>query len=296
MSTADGVLGLNRLHVLAPGPLTTVQDSGREGFAHLGVPRAGPLDVPAAQLANRLVGNPATSALLEVTGGGFSCRFDRTATVAVTGALTPVRLAGRAMAHSQAVVVRAGEELTLGVVRAGVRAYLAVAGSLVLPEVLGSLSHDVLAGLGPPPLRSGDRLPLGPPAGQRVPVDVPGRTPDLGRRLVEVSLLPGPQRAWFGPDGEWIETVWRVAPDSNRVGVRLEGPAVPRLPGTPSETTSEPMVLGAVQVPPSGQPVVFLADHPTTGGYPVIGVVPRADLPALAQRAPGQRVRFVARR
>lgn len=292
MSTSVAARGTNRLLVLESGPLTTVQDSGRVGHAHLGVPRAGFLDVPAAHLANRLVANPESTPLLEVTAGGFAARFDRAVSVAVTGALVPVTVAGRPVHHGQPVVVPAGRVLRLGRSTAGLRAYLAVAGGLAVPTVLGSASHDVLSGLGPAPLCVGDLLALGSPHGPVTAVDVPGRVQGPGEPVVRIGLLPGPQRDWFAPVATWQTAVWTVGQDSNRVGLRLTGPGVPRRAGRSAEMTTEPMVLGAVQVPPSGQPVVFLADHPTTGGYPVVGVVPRADLAVLAQRAPGQQVQF----
>ncbi|WP_030271795.1 biotin-dependent carboxyltransferase family protein [Streptomyces sp. NRRL B-24484] len=277
------------LLVVRPGPLTTVQDLGRRGVAHLGVPRAGALDEPALRAANRLLGNPVDAAGLETTLGGTALRPSEPVLVAVTGAPAPVRVDGRPAAWGAAVRVPAGALLEVGAATAGVRSYLAVAGGIAVPPVLGSRSADLLSGLGPAPLAEGDRLPVGAfhpgPAAELVPLPGPPRELVLG-------LLPGPHADWFAgpPPGAG----YRVAGASNRIALRTEGPPVARLRG--GELPSEGMLLGAVQVPPDGLPVVFLADHPTTGGYPVIGVVPRADLAAAAQARPGTPVRFAPRR
>jgi biotin-dependent carboxylase-like uncharacterized protein len=169
-----------------------------------------------------------------------------------------------------------------------VRSYLAVAGGIAVPAVLGSRSTDTLAGLGPPPLRDGDRLPVGPVTGAPPPVDfTPGHPPPTGLRL---ELRLGPRDDWFTPTAidRLLRTAYTVSPVSDRIGARLTGAALPR--AVAGELPSEPIVLGAVQVPADGQPLIFLADHPTTGGYPVIGVV--ADVTPLAQARPGTTVRF----
>ncbi|PYC82180.1 allophanate hydrolase [Streptomyces tateyamensis] len=284
MSTAAALV------VVRPGPLTTVQDLGRVGVAHLGVPRAGALDPPAHRAANRLVGNAAGAATLETTLGGITVRAEGGPVLAaVTGAPCAVRLDGRPAAWGRAVLVPAGSALEVGPAEAGVRAYLAVRGGIAVPPVLGSRSADLLAGLGPAPLRAGDRLPVGAehgaPAAELAPLAAPPA------ELV-LRLRPGPRADWFAPDTFALlpRHRYRVAAASNRIALRTEGPALTR--AVPGELESEGMVLGAVQVPPDGRPVLFLADHPTTGGYPVIGVVPAADLPAAAQARPGTPVRF----
>ncbi|WP_431677576.1 biotin-dependent carboxyltransferase family protein [Kitasatospora sp. KL5] len=277
------------LLVVRPGPLTTVQDLGRRGVAHLGVPRAGALDEPALRAANRLLGNPPDAAALETTLGGVAVRASAPAVVAVTGAPAPVRLDGRPAAWGAAVRVPAGALLEVGPATAGVRSYLAVAGGIAVPPVLGSRSADLLSGLGPAPLAEGDRLPVGTaaagPGADLVPL--PGPPAELVLRL-----LPGPHDDWFARPP--LGAGYRVAAASNRIALRTEGPPLPRTRG--GELPSEGMPLGAVQVPPDGLPVVFLADHPTTGGYPVVGVVPRADLAAAAQARPGTPLRFVPAR
>ncbi|MEU8925581.1 biotin-dependent carboxyltransferase family protein [Kitasatospora sp. NPDC048545] len=282
---------MSELVVVRPGPLTTVQDLGRHGVAHLGVPRAGALDEPALRAANRLVGNEPGAAGLETTLGGVALRAVGTVVVAVTGAPAPVRVDGRAAAWGAPVVLPDGAVVEVGAATDGVRGYLAVAGGIAVAPVLGSRSADLLSGLGPAPLTAADRLPVG------TPTPFPAR-PDLvplpapPAELV-LRLRLGPRADWFTADAvaRLGRDGYRVSSTSNRVGLRTEGPAVTR--ARHGELPSEGMVLGAVQIPPDGQPVVFLADHPTTGGYPVIGVVPAADLAAAAQARPGTPVRFV---
>ncbi|MGY5106905.1 5-oxoprolinase subunit C family protein, partial [Streptomyces sp. 900105245] len=268
------------LVVVRSGALTTVQDRGRPGYAHLGVPRSGVLDGPAAALVNRLVGNPPDAAVLETTLDGCAVRPRSTVTVAVGGAPCPVRVGGRPAAWGAPVLVREGELLEVGAATAGVRAYLAVSGGIAVEPVLGSRATDLLSGLGPAPLTDGTVLPLGAPAGPPARVDgVPQPRPPAGLVL---RVTPGPRADWFtaGAVRTLTTRAYRVSPASNRIGLRTEGPPLER--ARPGELPSEGVVLGAVQVPPDGRPVVFLADHPTTGGYPVIAVVRAADLPAAA--------------
>ncbi|WP_034092400.1 biotin-dependent carboxyltransferase family protein [Streptacidiphilus albus] len=282
--------------VVRPGPLTTVQDTGRSGVAALGVPRAGALDPPAHRLANRLVGNPPGTAALECTLGGVALRALAPLVAAVTGAPCPVRLDGRPAAWGAPVLVPAGALLEVGATTYGVRSYVALSGGLAVPPVLGSRSADLLSGLGPPPLAAGQLLPLGPVTGSPVRIDplpLPAPPTEL---LLRLDL--GPRDDWFTGAAHRLlaSSTFTVSPASNRIGLRLLGPALERRPGL-GELPSEGMVLGAVQIPPDGLPVVFLADHPTTGGYPVVGVVPAADLATAAQATPGTPVRFaVARR
>lgn len=275
---------LGRLvEVLESGALTTVQDLGRPGHAHLGVPRSGALDQPALGLANRLVGNDEDAACLETTLTGLTLRLPTAAVVAVTGALCAVYVDGRAAPWGSAFRVPDGATLRVGRADAGVRSVVAFSGGIAVPPVLGSRSTDLLSGLGPAPLREGDVLPLGTPQRPPAPLD----TPVMFRAAEVLRVLPGPRDDWFTPasvaalDGASCT----VSPASNRIGLRLQGPALVR--SRPDELLSEPMLLGAVQVPPDGQPVILLNDHATTGGYPVVGVVRRADLAACAQLRPG---------
>lgn len=268
------------LEVLDAGALTTVQDAGRPGWAHLGVPRSGALDQPAYALANRLVGNPAGAAVLETTLSGVLVRLDAPATIAVTGARGEVRVDGRAVEHGAAVTVPAGL-VEVGPATDGLRSYLAVNGGIVVEPVLGSRSTDLLSGLGPAPLQAGEVLPLGDATGEPAGVEaVPLR------RTSTLRLRLGPRDDWFREAGTRLDGAsYTVSAESNRVGLRLQGDPLERV--VDGELPSEGMVLGAVQVPPSGQPVVFLHDHPVTGGYPVVGVVHRDDLAACAQARPG---------
>ncbi|WP_199737167.1 MULTISPECIES: biotin-dependent carboxyltransferase family protein [Micromonospora] len=347
------------IEVLRAGALTTVQDQGRPGYAHLGVPRSGALDPAALRLANRLVGNPATAAGLEITLTGCALRFTRAVTVALTGAEADVRIerpparatalaaptdpapptagrpverpptagrtverrpgdGGERLREAAAQVERrpgngdellrwaagqverrfgdvgrplslpAGAVLRVGPARAGLRTWLAVAGGIAVEPVLGSRATDTLSGLGPPPLRDGDRLPLGPAVGPPAPVDLTV-TPPVPAEL-RLPLRLGPRHDWFGDTALdlLLRTAYAISPLSNRVGARLVGAALPR--AVAGELPSEGLVLGAVQVPPDGQPLIFLADHPTTGGYPVVGVVD--DVTPLAQARPGTTVTF----
>jgi len=278
------------LRVLASGPLATVQDAGRPGWAAIGVPRSGAADRAAHDLANRLVGNLPSAATVETTAGGLRLRAERTALVAVTGAPVPVTVGGRAAPVNAPVTVPAGAELVLGAPSIGLRTYLAVRGGVDVPPVLGSRSTDRLSGLGPDPLQAGNVLAVGDLAGEEPVVDVAAVRPPSDRPVLRV--LPGPRRDWLAAEA-WTRLVsdaWTVSADSDRVGLRLTGPRLER--ARDDELPSEGLVPGAVQVPPDGAPVLFLADHPVTGGYPVLAVVVTADLPAAAQLRPGDGVRF----
>ncbi|MGY1664404.1 5-oxoprolinase subunit C family protein [Geodermatophilus sp. SYSU D00696] len=274
------------LTVLAPGPLTTVQDRGRPGLAGIGVGRSGAADRAAAALANRLVGNDAGAAVLEATLGGLALRADADLLVATTGARCP-----GSPAHDAPALLRAGRTLTLGAPATGLRTYLAVRGGIAVEPVLGSRSTDLLSGLGPAPLRAGDRLPVGEPTGPPPGVDV-APVPDPPGGEVTVRLLPGPRGDWFTEDA--LATLgtaaWTVTAESNRIGLRLDGPPLARR--VPGELPSEGLVRGALQVPPAGTPVLFLADAPVTGGYPVAGYVADDDVDRCAQLRPGQTLRL----
>jgi biotin-dependent carboxylase-like uncharacterized protein len=277
--------------ILATGPLAIVEDLGRPGLAHLGVGHSGACDEPAHRLANRIVGNRESAATLEVTVGGLAVRFTHPTWLALTGASAPVRLAGRQASFFSPLFARAGSELHLGWSSTGVRSYLAVRGGIDTRPVLGSRATDLLANLGIEALRPGSVLPVGgdidgPIAGLDV---IPTRPIDADP-VLEVLPAPRPDLFADGAVEELAASIWRVSPDSNRVGLRLDGPILQRALDT--ELPSEGVVTGAVQVPPSGQPIVLLADHPVTGGYPVIAVVRRSSLPTAAQVRTGQHLRF----
>jgi len=276
------------IYVEKPGSLTLIEDLGRPGHAHLAVPRSGAADRPACIRANRLVGNPDGVAVLEMTLLGPRLRFDAAALIALTGADMDARLDGVSLALEAAVAVRPGQVLACRPARRGVRTYLAVAGGIEAPLLLGSRSHDVLSGLGPPPLRAGDRLAVGSLRGAPRAVSAPPALADVPA----LRVMAGPRDDWFLPSALHSLTAspYTVSPDSNRIAIRLQGRALPR--AIDGELPSEGLVPGAIQVPGNGQPVVMLADHPTTGGYPVIGAVLAEDLWMLAQSPPGSPVRF----
>ena len=278
------------IRVRAPGPLTTVQDLGRPGLAHLGVPTAGAADRRAFGLANRLVGNPAGAAALEVTLAGPELEWERGGWVALTGGRVEASLDGRPVPMDVAVRVEAGQVLAVGTVTSGLRAYLAVRGGIDVPEVLGSRSTDTLAGIGPPPLEEGASLPLGDLA-QGDPFLQVAPTPALDPEPV-LAAVPGPRDDLFtaGALRTLVGAAWTVSSDSDRTGIRLDGPELERRRKV--ELASEGMAEGSLQVPPDGHPILFLANHPTTGGYPVIAVVAGRDLPLAAQARPGTRLRF----
>ncbi|MCW1098880.1 biotin-dependent carboxyltransferase family protein [Streptomyces sp. RS2] len=279
-----------KLTTVRSGALTSVQDSGRPGHAHLGVPRSGALDAPAMRLANRLLGNTPDAAVLETTLTGCALRPDQDVTVVVGGAPCAVTVNGGPVAWGAPVRVPAGSVLDVGAATAGVRSYVAVAGGVAAEPVLGSRSTDLLSGLGPQPLRDGDVVAVGTPTGP-LPAPVAAPWPGPPAELV-LPVRPGPRADWFTPAAlrTFTSATYRVSPHSNRIGLRTEGPPLER--AAAGELPSEGMVLGAVQVPPDGRPVLFLHDHPTTGGYPVVAVVPEPALAAAAQAVAGTPVRF----
>ncbi len=288
------------LTILEPGLLTTVQDAGRPGFAHLGVPRSGALDQAAAALANRLVGNPGSAAVLETTLLGARIGVDQALTFAVTGAEAELRAGtakgARRLPFAEAFTLPAGTELWIGPAIRGVRSYLAVTGGIEVTPVLGSRSTDTLAEVGPSVLSAGCVLPVG--VGTLTPAEAPATVVHHARLPTDPAIVhfhAGPRVDWFrsGSLRQLSESAYVVAPESSRIGLRLSGPALRRHRARQGDLPSEGMVLGAMQVPPDGQPVVFLRDHPVTGGYPVLAVVDEADLDLCAQLRPGATVRFV---
>lgn len=284
---------MTTLEVVSPGLLSLVQDLGRHGWVRLGVGESGAFDRAALRLANRLVGNREGAAAVETLGPGLVLRATGSCVVAVTGAegaLTLVRN-GRPQpaARRSPLHLLTGDEIAVGTTVGGVRTYVAVRGGLRVGATLGSMSRDTLARLGPEPLAAGDVLPLGSQAVANPLVD---HAP-LRRRSGPLHVLLGPRDDWFTDDAVRIllTTRWSVSSSADRVGVRLDGPALPRRdPG--HELPSEPVVTGALQVPPDGRPVLLGPDHPTTGGYPVIAVVTDADVDRVAQLGPGDTLTF----
>lgn len=264
------------IHVESPGALTTVQDLGRPGYAHLGVSASGAADALALRVANLLVGNGENAPALEMTLVGGAFRFDCDAVAALAGSdfgamlWRPFRL-------------RAGELLRLGPTRGGARCYLAVRGGLDVPRTLGSASAHVLTGLGGGPLKRGDSLRIGPE---------PAREP-LWRgiewpwdRRAPLRVTAGPQAGWFGRGLDGLD--YEVREESNRMGLRLRGPRFAQ----PREMVTEGVSLGAIQIPPEGDPLVLFVEHQTTGGYPKIANLISADLWRVGQLRPRDPVRF----
>jgi len=281
------------IEVIAPGALTLVQDRGRPGLAAVGVGRSGAADSGALRLANRLVGNAPDAAGLEVLLGGLELRFRRAGVVALTGAEVPVWRDEMPLAPRTAVRVPAGGVVRVGQATRGLRVYLAVRGGVDVDPVLGSRATDQLAGIGPAPVRAGDVLRAGSmvqESAQPWPEPAPACSASGGTAVLRVQQ--GPRPDWFAADAldRLCAGTYTVSPASNRLALRLAGPPVRR--ADRGELPSEPLVPGAVQVPPDGQPVVFGADHPVTGGYPVLAVLDRPSRDVAAQLRPGDAVRF----
>jgi biotin-dependent carboxylase-like uncharacterized protein len=279
---------MSALLVRHPGLLTTVQDLGRAGRAHLGVPRSGAADAGSLRLANRLVGNVEDAPALEVLGGGAALQATTDVVVAVTGARCEVTVDGRPHGRHAALGLRPGQQLRLGPTQMGIRCYVAVRGGVALPPVLGSCSYDQLSHLGPPPLGADQPLSVGsaaisPPVWEGAPAPDPAESPVL-------RVAPGPRLDWLdGGLRALVESTWSVSPSSDRTGVRLDGVPLVRRTG---DLASEGTVRGGIQVPPDGRPILLGPDAGVTGGYPLVAVVVDADLDAVGQLAPGTRVRF----
>lgn len=280
------------IRVLDPGIFTTVQDCGRPGYAHLGVTVSGAVDPASHRLGNRLLGNDEDAASLELTLGGARLQFVDDAVICVTGAPVSLRVGGRARDLCCATPMAAGQVLEVGHPLVGLRTYLAVRGGLDVPASLGSRSTDTLGGVGPRPLQAGDELPVGEATtgSSCAPLDM-AVMPSI-RPVNVLTYYSGPRADWLSDDGirAFRETNWVVGAKADRVGVHLDGP--PLTLARSDQMFSEGMVVGSVEVPPSGLPIVFLNDHPTTGGYPMIAVVTSQSVRTLAQLTPGNTVRF----
>jgi antagonist of KipI len=290
------------VYVVKPGLLTTVQDRGRWGSQSFGVSVSGAMDVYSHRLANALAGNDADAATLEVTIAGPELEFDDARTVAVTGAVFDVTVDDRPIPLRSAVEVSAGSIMRFGRRLRGSRAYVAVAGGIATPSVFGSRATHLPSGMGGldgRALRSGDRLPLGPPPRAfrlvrrpRISESSAAWTLPDGRAALRV--LPGPQLDRFLP-AAWEalqSSPYNVASDSNRMGYRLVGPSLDT--GRTLDVISDATPTGALQVPASGQPILLMADRQTTGGYPKIASVISADISVAGQLGPGDTITFVA--
>jgi len=284
--------------VTAPGFATTVQDLGRPGHAAEGVSASGAADPVALRIGNRLVGNADNAAAFEMTLVGGSFRFEADGVVALAGAGAEARVGDRAVAPWRPSIVRAGETVSCSALRGGARLYLCVRGGLSVPLVFGSASTHLVTGLGGHEgraLRAGDRVKVGeafdatPHPGAVDPSFVPGY-----RACEPFRTTEGPQASWFAEAARarFYESEWRIDEACDRMGIRLEGPRIELI--APRELVTEGVALGAIQVPPSGLPIVLFVEHQTTGGYPKIANVIAADLARMGRLRPRDTIRFEA--
>jgi antagonist of KipI len=288
---------MSAVRVVNAGMLTTIQDHGRWGLQSHGVPVSGPMDPLSHRVANTLVGNDSGAAALEVTLLGPQLEFDDERVVAVTGAEFDIVLDGKPMPLNAPFIVSSESRLAFGARRRGARAYVAIAGGIQVPPTLGSRSTHVISRMGGVDgraLRPGDRLPLGnPPRAQRTGpalADPIVPLPESGGAVIRV--LAGPQRDYFA--GEALDALqsgpYTIAPNSDRMGFRLIGPALRH--ACTADIISDPTPLGVLQVPASGQPILLMADRQTSGGYPKIATVITADIGAAGQLGPGDTITF----
>jgi biotin-dependent carboxylase-like uncharacterized protein len=275
-------------------PGATIQDLGRPGLAHLGVPHAGAMDAAALRLGNRLLGNPEDAAGVEVLVGGMSVRFLRATTFALTGAPAPTRLAGLAVGHAAVHRAGTGQLLAMSPPPFGLWSYLTVGGGIDAPPTLASRSTDTLSGIGPSPLRPGDLLSVGPRPRATSRCDVPALTGAArpGPRLfAEFRWGPRDDRLTTEARSLLVAQDWTVTSTTDRVAARLAGPELTF--ADPSELPTEAVALGSIQVTNAGTPIVHLANPPPTGGYSVVGVISVEHVPRVAQSRPGTLLRLV---
>lgn len=298
-SFVQPVAGSGGLRVISTDRPALYQDAGRHGCSNQGVSESGAADHAALRAANELLGNQVDWAAVEITYGGFVLEAGEPVTCAVTGAGAPVRIES-AQGHivevptGVAFALDAGDILKLGVPMSGVRSYLAIRGGFEVEKVLGSASTDTLAKLGPAPLKAGDvLLPANKACASIYPYSLAGPSLPRGGDLITIDVVMGPRTDWFTPESvlAFFSQSWTATTESSRVGVRLQG-AHALLRARQDELPSEGTCVGSIQVPASGQPVLFLADHPLTGGYPVIAVVASHHLSLAAQVPIGCKIRF----
>jgi antagonist of KipI len=271
---------LRRIHVVAPGLLTTVQDLGRFGWAHFGISASGAADALALRAGNLLVGNAENAPALEMTLSGGEFQIEGDAVIALTGSDF-----GAGVPLWTPIEMRSGQTLRCGPSKSGARAYLSVRGGLDVPRVMGSASVHVMTGVGGRALRKGEVLAIGDQQVRRP--RPPARTPPRHEASPSLRVTPGPQASWFG--NELYAGAYSVAEECNRMGIRLKGAA---LANTGGQMLTEGVPLGAIQAPPDGQPIVLFVEHQTTGGYPKPANVISADFWRLGQLRPRDQVRF----
>jgi antagonist of KipI len=297
------------MRIRKPGLLTTVQDLGRPGYQQYGIVVGGALDTFAARAANLCAGNDDNAALLEMAQTGADLVFDQDTLIAWGGADFDARVSGQPLPRDRAVRLAAGEVVSFGLARSGLRAWLAIAGGIDVPLVMGSRTTYRRAGIGGHqgrPLVAGDALKLFAPtpwaqqilasltAGQKRAVTWTVRPETMGKpaRPGVVRALRGPECDWFAKEAQraFFAAEWTVTKEADRMGVRLSGPELPLL--TPREMISSSVNAGTVQVPPAGQPIVLLPSRQSIGGYPRLAAVVTADLGRFTQMRPGDKVRF----
>lgn len=287
------------IEILSIGFPVLFQDLGRPGLTEQGISRSGAADRANLKAVNRLVGNAREAAALEIAFGGFSFRMRGSGVMAVTGATTPISVRNAKGAelqapHHQAFALEDGDVVTIGAAQAGLRAYLSLRGGFDVAPVLGSRATDTLAQIGPEPLKQGDVIAvMDAPTGELVAVDeIPAFSMPRADQTLWIDVVLGPRDDWFTPESveRFLAGEWTVSNQSSRIGIRLEGKALERR--ISAELPSEATVHGAIQVPANGQPLLFLADHPLTGGYPVIANVARHHLDLVGQAPVGTRIRF----
>lgn len=285
------------LTLISSSPLHTIQDQGRRGLSRYGLASAGPMDAHASAWANKLLGNSPQAALIEICSGGFICRFDAPCRFSIAGATCTVSLDGEPLGLWSTHFAETGSRLEIGACESGVFTYLAIAGGLDLPEMLGSRSQSRRDGIGgldgkACPLKAGNQIPYtaqttAQPARQRTPQQF---IPDYDTPLVCDLIFRDSNTVSDEVKQHFSEQEYQVAKEVSRIGYRLEGDAIP----VAVPRYSAPIPLGGVQITAAGQPVVLMRDHQTLGGYPIIGTVTRKSLGMLAQRRPGQLVSFRA--
>ncbi len=289
----EGIREENGIEIINPGPLTTVQDLGRYGYLSSGIGSAGVMDAKAYRVANVLTGNKNGEAVLEITLCGGQIRFLQDTLAAITGADMEPEIDGKRVTNYETFEIKKGQILRMGMAVKGCRAYLSVRGGIDVEEVMNSRSTDLKAGIGGykgRKLMAGDILKIGRCGSEKISRRKE-KSVDYGSE-VTVRVIGGPQEDYFSEKGirSFYSESYNVTPDSDRMGIRLKGAVIESDHGT--DIISDGIVFGSVQVPASGQPIILMADHQTTGGYAKIATVVSGDLSLLAQVKPGDRVRF----
>jgi biotin-dependent carboxylase-like uncharacterized protein len=268
----------------------TLQDKGRIGFANIAVPTSGAFDQSAHQLANRLVGNDPGACAIESLRGQFKFSTKADLVIAVTGAAASVQVNGREHEMTRAIYVAADSIVAINPGTVGLRTYLAIRGSISGEPVMGSLSFDELSQIGTQPIKAGDRFPITNQVVGPISADYFPNFVISAQAEIELEAMPAPRWNGFSNGQTLFESEYQVTESINRVGMRLSGPEL--IWNSKARLASEGAIMGAIQIPVDGMPLIFGPDHPTTGGYPVIAVVSRSSLNYLAQAAPGTKVRF----